>query len=112
MVVAKSKETGEQFAAKLIKVRTSKDKLKVNQEVETMKCLDNEYIVKLVDAFEGPKEMILVSEYLAGGELFETIVDDSFELVETDCCLFTRQICKGLEYLHGCNIVHLDIKAR
>ena len=54
----------------------------------------------------------LVIEYVAGGELFETIVDDSFELVETDCSFFTRQICKGLEYLHGCNIVHLDIKVR
>merc|ERR1719228_1338188 len=54
--------------------------------------------------------MILVTEYLEGGELFDKIVDEEFELLESDCCFFTRQICKGLEYLHRNNVVHLDIK--
>ena len=51
-------------------------------------------------------------EYLDGGELFERIVDDENELLESDCCFYLRQICCGLEYLHSKDIVHLDIKVR
>ena len=51
-------------------------------------------------------------EYLDGGELFERIVDDENELLESDCCFYLRQICCGLKYLHSKDIVHLDIKVR
>ena len=39
-------------------------------------------------------EVILVMEYLDGGELFERVADDDFNLTESDCCLFMRQICR------------------
>ena len=67
-------------------------------------------ICRFVEAFEGPRETILVMEYLEGGELFERIVDDEDELLECDCAFYLRQVCKGLEYLHSQSIVHLDIK--
>ena len=50
-------------------------------------------------------------EYLDGGELFERVAADDFNLTESDCCLFMRQICRGVQYLHDHNIVHLDLKA-
>jgi len=46
---------------------------------------------------------------LKGGELFEKIVDND-DLLESDCCLYMRQVCQGLEYLQRLNILHLDIK--
>ena len=49
-------------------------------------------------------------EYLDGGELFERVAADDFNLTESDCCLFMRQICRGVQYLHNHNIVHLDLK--
>ena len=54
--------------------------------------------------------MILIMEYLDGGELFERVADEDFNLTESDCCLFMRQICRGVQYLHDTNIVHLDLK--
>jgi serine/threonine protein kinase len=71
--------------------------------------LNDDLIIKFVDAIEDATEIILVTEYLCGGELFERIVGDT-ELLESDCCFFVRQICRGLEYLHRNSIVHLDIK--
>jgi serine/threonine protein kinase len=53
---------------------------------------------------------ITVMEYLDGGELFERVATDDFTLTESDCCLFLRQICRGVQYLHTRNIVHLDLK--
>ena len=53
---------------------------------------------------------LLVMEYLDGGELFERVAADDFNLTESDCCLFMRQICRGVQYLHNHNIVHLDLK--
>ena len=47
---------------------------------------------------------------VGGGELFERIVDDDFELKETDCVRFMKQICDGIAYMHVKSIVHLDLK--
>ena len=47
-----------------------------------------------MEAFDCGRETILVMEYLEGGELFERIVDEENELLESDCCFYLRQICK------------------
>ena len=106
----KNKESGEIFAAKYINTHTRQDKLMHRKEISMLKSLQSDFILQFVDAFEGPKELILVTEYLDGGELFDRIVDDKIEVLESDCCNFMKQICKGLDYLHTNSIVHLDIK--
>jgi len=106
----KKKGTNQVYAAKCIRTRLNRDKVKSKQEIELLRSIRNDFIISYVDAFEGPSEIILVTEYLEGGELFDRIVDESFELLESDCCFFIRQVCKGLDYLHRNNIVHLDIK--
>lgn len=47
---------------------------------------------------------------VAGGELFERIVDDSFEHTEVSSVGYMRQILEGIQYMHQQNIVHLDLK--
>lgn len=47
---------------------------------------------------------------IAGGELFERIVDDHFEHTEPNSMQYMRQILQGVLYLHRKNIVHLDLK--
>ena len=53
---------------------------------------------------------LLLTFSVGGGELFERIVDDDFELKETDCVRFMKQICDGIAYMHVKSIVHLDLK--
>ena len=50
-------------------------------------------MLRFVEAFDCGRETILVLEYLEGGELFERIVDEENELLESDCCFYLRQIC-------------------
>ena len=40
------------------------------------------------------------------------IASEEFEITEEECCLYLRQICRGVEYLHKQNILHLDLKVK
>lgn len=102
--------TNKTYAAKHIKTRKKEMKEKVIEEIAILKKFSNPHIIRFINAFETPSEVILVMEYLDGGELFERVADDNFNLTESDCCLFMRQICRGVQYLHKNNIVHLDLK--
>lgn len=50
------------------------------------------------------------SRSVSGGELFERIIDEDFELTERECIQYMRQISEGVEYIHKQGIVHLDLK--
>ena len=80
-----------------LKARGRKEKERGRREVAMLKSLDSNFVIRLVDAFEGRSEVILVTEYLAGGELFERVVDEDFDLTESHCVLFVRQICQGVD---------------
>jgi len=82
----------------------------INRLKNTRKQISSVIFYRFINAFETPSEVILVMEYLDGGELFERVAADDFNLTESDCCLFMRQICRGVQYLHNHNIVHLDLK--
>lgn len=47
---------------------------------------------------------------VAGGELFERIVDDDFEHTEPSSAQYVQQILEGLQFMHSQAIVHLDLK--
>lgn len=47
---------------------------------------------------------------IAGGELFERLVDDNFEHTEPTSARYMQQILEGMQYVHKQNIVHLDLK--
>ena len=38
------------------------------------------------------------------------MIDEDFILTEKACILFMRQICEGVDYMHGIGIIHLDMK--
>jgi serine/threonine protein kinase len=103
--------SGLKLAAKFIHMRRSEDREDVEREVAIMSVLQHKRLLQLYDAFDdGLHEMCLITELVEGGELFERIVDNDFDLTEKKAAIFMRQICEGVEYMHGEHIVHLDMK--
>ncbi|XP_041861171.1 myosin light chain kinase 2, skeletal/cardiac muscle [Melanotaenia boesemani] len=102
--------SGLTLAAKIIKARSQKEKEVVRNEVQVMNQLSHANLIQLYAAFESRNDIILVMEYVEGGELFDRIIDENYNLTELDTVLFIRQICEGLQYMHKMYILHLDLK--
>ncbi|CAD7669517.1 unnamed protein product [Nyctereutes procyonoides] len=104
------KATGLKLAAKVIKKQTPKDKEMVMLEIEVMNQLNHRNLIQLYAAIETSHEIVLFMEYIEGGELFERIVDEDYQLTEVDTMVFVRQICDGILFMHKMRVLHLDLK--
>ncbi|XP_017277856.1 myosin light chain kinase 2, skeletal/cardiac muscle [Kryptolebias marmoratus] len=102
--------SGLTLAAKVIKARNQKEKDVVKNEIQVMNNLDHANLIQLYAAYESRNDIILVLEYVGGGELFDRIIDENYTLMELDAVVFMRQICEGLQYMHKMSVLHLDLK--
>ena len=53
---------------------------------------------------------VLVTEFLAGGDLCERTSAKDYVLTEQKCRNIIRQICHGVQYIHSRRFLHLDLK--
>lgn len=102
--------SGRTRAAKIIKCIKTSEKEKVREEISIMNSLRNCKLLQLAAAYEKNRQIIMIMEYISGGELFERVAADDFTLTEWDVILFMRQIVEGVQYMHDNNILHLDLK--
>ncbi|XP_011700590.1 PREDICTED: twitchin isoform X1 [Wasmannia auropunctata] len=106
----RERTTGNIFAAKFIPVSHVMEKELIRKEIDIMNQLHHPKLINLHDAFEDDDEMVLIFEFLSGGELFERITAEGYTMSEAEVINYMRQICEGVKHMHEKNIIHLDIK--
>ena len=79
------------------------------KEAQTIAGLDNNHIIRIHDIFEENGTAYYVMEHIPGGSL-EDLVKRRGVLPEEEAVGYARQIADALGYIHGKNILHLDIK--
>lgn len=102
-------QTPDEVAIKVIDKSKVEDMNDVEREINIMKDLDHENIVKLYHVFKEPKKINLVMALVEGGELFDAIVEDG-NFTEKKAARVMTQLCKALDYMHDRKIVHRDLK--
>jgi len=104
---ARHRETENIVASKYL----IQEKQKVQVEAEVLRDLiQSAFVVQLVGLYESSLNCVLVTEYLAGGDLVTRTAADEFLLTERKCQIFIRQVVRGVQYIHSQGIIHLDLK--
>ncbi|CAJ0936412.1 unnamed protein product, partial [Mesorhabditis belari] len=104
------RSTGNTFAAKFVNTPHQTDKETVKKEIQVMNALRNPSLIHLHDAYEDDHEMVMVYEFMSGGELFEKVADEQNKMSEKEAANYMRQVCEALRVMHENNHVHLDLK--
>lgn len=106
--------TGRVYAAKFLKKRRrGKDcRPDIIHEIAVLELSKPcPRIVDLYEVYETGHEIILVLEYIAGGEMFNLCMPErDGTCSEKEIVRLVRQILEGVYFLHKNNIVHLDLK--
>ena len=82
-------------------------------EVNTLKCLDHENIIKYLEAFMQDNELIIVLEWADRGDLSELLQErrgSGLKFTEREIWSIFTQICSGLRHMHEGRIMHRDLK--
>lgn len=112
--LATHKQTLHKYAIKIYSKKSLEDpaiKKNVLREIKILKKIDHPNIVKFYEEINGKNNLYIVMEYVRGIALKNHLVTKSNKkLDEIEACEIFRQIISGLEYCHGKNITHRDIK--
>ncbi|KAF9100898.1 hypothetical protein BGX29_006154 [Mortierella sp. GBA35] len=111
--LARHRKTNEKVAVKIISKASLANKAAVHRgierEIAIMKLINHPHVIRLYDVYETEKELFLVMEFVAGGELFEYLVNKG-RLDEGEALRFFQQIIVGLAFCHKRKICHRDLK--
>mmetsp|Transcript_25924 Transcript_25924/g.29658 ORF Transcript_25924/g.29658 Transcript_25924/m.29658 type:complete len:322 (+) Transcript_25924:32-997(+) len=105
------KESGDLFAIKIISKNklTPQDEEGLKDEIKALQLLKHQYIMRLFDVFDEGQEYFLVTEKLAGGELFDRIVEKT-QYTEKEARDVGKVLFEALQYCHSQKVAHRDLK--
>ncbi|CAD6925478.1 unnamed protein product [Tilletia controversa] len=105
-----SKITRKPVAIKIIDLENAEDEIDdIQQEISILSQLDSEHVTKYHGSWLKGTNLWIVMEYCQGGSCSDLMKPGRFR--EDYIAIVLRELLKGLDYLHGQNKLHRDIKA-
>ncbi|CAD8157209.1 unnamed protein product [Paramecium pentaurelia] len=96
------------FACKELKKLKKYSQQLFQNEVETLKQLTHQNIVKLIQVYESEFEYQIILQYLKGGSLNQCL--KYCKLNSQEVTIIIHQILEAINYMHKNGFVHRDIK--
>ncbi|XP_069567087.1 calcium/calmodulin-dependent protein kinase IGb [Brachyistius frenatus] len=106
--MVKEKKTGKMFAMKCVKKKQKQD-LNLENEIAVLRRIQHDNVVGMEDFYESQTHYYLVMQLVAGGELFDRILDRGV-YSEKDASSVIQQVLQAVSYLHQNGVVHRDLK--
>ncbi|CAD8208038.1 unnamed protein product [Paramecium octaurelia] len=106
------KQDKQQFAVKAFekyKMNKDTDKQALIKEIQIMRKLNYKGLIKMHEVFEDDSHVLLVQDYLQGGELQQYIKRNQ-KCSEQIVASILATLLDSLDYLHKQNILHRDLK--
>ena len=110
-----NKQTGEQYACKVIDCQLIEERFQgmmtqFQTEIEALRKLQHPSIIRLYDVFIKTEDKIfIIMELMEGGELFDYVVQKG-TLTEDEAAQIVRMVTSALVYMHSRNVCHRDLK--
>lgn len=112
--MVENKLSKEKYAVKAFSkeylLSQKKGKESLNNEINIMKQLDHENLMKLFEIHESQNSIYLILELLEGGELLDYISKKKGKIRTSEYRHIMRSILRALRYMGSKNIMHRDLK--
>jgi serine/threonine-protein kinase SRK2 len=108
VVLARRKDTGEEFALKFIE-RGQKITHNVEREILNHKKLDHPYVIELEAVFRTDGYLVLILEYASGGSL-RKYLSSKGPLAEDEARRIFQHLMLAVDYCHKMGVSSRDIK--
>ncbi|KAL7268632.1 Serine/threonine-protein kinase PAK 6 [Rhizina undulata] len=104
------KRTGQSVAIKVIDVENAEDEVDdIIQEINILSELHSPYVTKYFGSYLKGSDLWIIMEFCSGGSCGDLMKPGV--IPEEYITIIIRELLMGLEYLHGDNKLHRDIKA-
>lgn len=108
-----NKKSGGKVAIKVLELQELEDDElfdALRMEIGLLRQLNHPYVVNLVEVVRDKSYVYIIQECLSGGELFEHLLAKGPFKEDYALAIFA-QVAIAVEYLHGVDVVHRDLKA-
>lgn len=103
------KRTGQSVAIKVIDVENAEDEVDdIIQEISILSELNSPYVTRYYGSYLKGSDLWIIMEFCSGGSCGDLMKPGL--IPEEYISIIIRELLMGLDYLHGDNKLHRDIK--
>lgn len=109
---ARSMDTGQVYAAKVIpkkEINEKRKRYKLLLEIKIHRMFKHENIVRFIEVFEDNDNIYIILEYCPFNTLKE-LIKRRKRIMEFEARVYILQMIKALEFIHKFSIIHRDLK--